>query len=150
MSAAIDANVLLYASDPSSEAHQANRDRLGGLAHGPELLYLFWPVALAYLRISTHSSVFTMPLAVDQALDNLQALITRPHVRTPGEDEGFWAALRSAVSDGSARGNLVTDAHIVTLMRRNGVTQIWTRDRDFLRFEGIRILDPLADHGDRP
>lgn len=48
------------------------------------------------------------------------------------------------LAEGGARGNLVTDAHLVTLMRRYGVRTILTRDRDFRRFDGIRALDPFA------
>ncbi|MBA2556550.1 MAG: PIN domain-containing protein [Chloroflexi bacterium] len=35
------------------------------------------------------------------------------------------------------------DAHIVALMRENGVRTIWTRDRDFRRFRDIQIRDPF-------
>jgi uncharacterized protein len=42
------------------------------------------------------------------------------------------------------RGNLVPDAHLVALMRENEVVSIWTHDRDFRKFEGIRVSDPFA------
>lgn len=41
-------------------------------------------------------------------------------------------------------GGDVTDAHIATLMRQHGVGTIYTRDRDFRRFDGIRVEDPFA------
>jgi len=42
------------------------------------------------------------------------------------------------------RGNLVSDAHLVALMRENGVDTLWSHDRDFRKFEGIRLRDPYA------
>ena len=36
------------------------------------------------------------------------------------------------------------DAHLVGLMRQHGVGTIWTRDRDFRRFSGIKVRDPFA------
>ena len=42
------------------------------------------------------------------------------------------------------RGNLVPDAHLVALMRQHGVRTIWTHDRDFRKFNGIRVVDPFA------
>jgi hypothetical protein len=42
------------------------------------------------------------------------------------------------------RGNLVPDAHLVSLMRENGVATLWTHDFDFRKFEGIGIRDPFA------
>jgi hypothetical protein len=46
--------------------------------------------------------------------------------------------------DADARGNLVSDAHLVALMVQNGVGTIWTHDRDYRRFSGIEARDPFA------
>ena len=40
-------------------------------------------------------------------------------------------------------GNLVSDAQLVALMYEHGIRTIWTRDRDFRKFDGIRVRDPL-------
>jgi predicted nucleic acid-binding protein len=42
------------------------------------------------------------------------------------------------------RGNDVPDAHIAALMRQHGVRLIYTRDRDFRRFDGIDARDPFG------
>lgn len=144
MTLTIDANVLLYASDVSSERHSRARSLLTELAAGPDLIYLFWPVSMAYLRIATHPSIFARPLAPEAAVKNLADLHARPHVRTPGEGDGFWDLYRATVEHDVVRGNLVTDAHIATLMRQHGVSVIWTADRDFRRFPGITVRDPYA------
>lgn len=116
MSKVLDANVLLYASDADSPLHAAALGVLEDLAEGPELVYLFWPVAIAYLRVSTHPYVFHDPLSRTEAEGNLGQLIERPHVRSPGERDGFWSAYRAAAQPAAARGNLVPDAHLVALM----------------------------------
>jgi len=142
MSVTVDANVLLYASDEQSERQPAARRLVEQIAAGPEIVYVFWPVAMAYLRISTHAGVFARPLEPGAARANLRALIERPHVRCPGELDGFWALYEATVGVDVVRGNLVTDAHIATLMRQHGVGMIWTADRDFRRFPGITSRDP--------
>lgn len=144
MSRAVDANVLLYASDADSPRYERARMVVERLASGPELVYLFWPAAVAYLRISTHPTVFTAPLTMAEAAGNLGALVGRPHVQTPGEGAGFWETLASTLDSG-VRGNLVSDAHLVALMRQYGVRRIVTHDRDFRRFDGIETIDPFAD-----
>ena len=63
MSAAIDVNPLVYASDTSSPFHDAALAFVERLAAGQELVYLFWPTAMAYLRIVTHPSIFASPLS---------------------------------------------------------------------------------------
>lgn len=146
MSFTVDANLLLYASDLSSPRQSRAHEQLSRLARGPEIAYLFWPVLMAYLRISTHPSIFSSPLSPDEALVNLGALVALPHVRCPGENSGFLNIYRQVTAGQSVRGNLVPDAHLVTLMIQHGVGVIWTDDRGFRRFEGItaRSLDELA------
>lgn len=143
MSVALDTNVLLYAvnpSDPASETAYALVDRL---ARGPELLFLFWPVLMGFLRLSTNPALTDEPLSPSEALGVLDQLVERRHVRTPGEEPGFLTVYRDTASVGT-RGKDVTDAHIAALMRQHGVGTIYTRDRDFRRFDGIRIEDPFA------
>lgn len=144
MSVTVDANVLLYASDAGSPRQAVALDVLRRHAEGHELLYLFWPVALAYLRIATHPSIFDRPLSPAEAAANLRGLVERPNVRTPGEDERFWPALEEAVAATTARGNLVPDAHVVALMRTHGVRTIISHDRDFRKFPGIDVRDPFS------
>ena len=147
MTTTVDANVLVHASDQGSPRHDASRELLASLAAGPALVYVFWPVAMAYLRISTHPRIFERPLEPAVARSNLDALLDRPHVRCPGEGEGFWTVFQDTVAGDTVRGNLVADAHIAALMRHHGVGTIWTADRDFRRFTDIVARDP---YGPRP
>jgi toxin-antitoxin system PIN domain toxin len=143
MSVAVDANLLLYASDAKSRVHDRAVRTLTACAEGPEIVYVFWPVVMAYLRIATHPAIFERPLAPAQAEQNVDALLVRPNVRSPGEDDGFWRAFRSVSAQTVVRGNLVADAHLVALMRQYGVATIISHDRDFHKFERIRVRDPF-------
>ena len=144
MSVTLDVNVLLYASDASSPRHEAARRLLETVAAGPELVYLFWPTIMAYLRIATHPAIFHEPLPAEDALANVEALLNRPHVRAPGEDVSFWPRYRSVAADAVPTGNLVPDAHIVALMLESEVRSIWTHDRDFRRFREVEVRDPFG------
>lgn len=44
---------------------------------------------------------------------------------------------------GRATGNLVHDAHIAAVLVEHGVREIWTADRDFSRFPGLKVHDPF-------
>lgn len=145
MSVTVDANVLLDASNVDSARHGPARDLLSRLAAGPDLLYLFWPVAMAYLRIVTHPAIFASPLDADEARSNLADLLARAHVRSPGEGADFWSVYDEIVRRDVIRGNLVPDAHLVALMRQHGVATIWTADRDFRRFPTVIARDPIAE-----
>ncbi|HEV8654870.1 MAG TPA: TA system VapC family ribonuclease toxin [Candidatus Limnocylindria bacterium] len=144
MSATIDVNILLYASDESSSFHAKAAELLDRLARGPDLLYLFWPVLMGYLRMSTHPALFPRPLSVDIATVNVGQLLGLPHARAVGEGDDFWQAYGAVTAGVVVRGNLVSDAHLVALMRENGVGTLWSHDRDFRKFEAVRVRDPFA------
>lgn len=144
MSFTFDANVLLYASDETSPYNAKARALLDRLVDNDDLVYLFWPTVMAYLRISTHPAIFAKPLAPADAVGNIERLLALPHVQTVGEQDRFWAAYRRVAAEADARANLVPDAHLVALMVENGVRTIWTHDRDFRRFPGIDVRDPFA------
>lgn len=143
MSATIDANVLVYASDTASPVHRRAQTFLDEVTRGPDLVYVFWPALMSYLRIVTHPRIFEQPFPPERALASVESLVVRPHVRSPGEDDGFWAVYRDTVAGTPARGDLVPDAHLVALMRQHGVGTIWTRDRDFRKFTRIVVRDPF-------
>src|SRR5437867_748364 len=83
-------------------------------------------------------------LPAGEALDKVPALLSRPHVRAPGEQREFWRRYRSVAADAAPTCNLVPDAHLVALMVENEVRTIWSHDRDFRRFKGIEVRDPFA------
>ncbi len=144
MSSTIDVNVLLYSSDESSTFHAKAVELVRRLADGPEMLYLFWPVLMGYLRISTHSAIFARPLSVTAAMENIEQLLARPHARVAGEQQDFWRVYRMTTSGTVVTGDLVPDAHLVALMRENGVDTVWSHDRDLRKFDGVRVRDPFA------
>jgi toxin-antitoxin system PIN domain toxin len=143
VSVTVDANLLVYATNEADPAHMPARALVERLAAGPELVYLFWPAIMGYLRIVTHPAILPRPLAPDDAAANVSHLLALPHVRAPGETQGFWDLWRKTAGD-HARGNVVTDSHLAALMRQHEVAVIYTRDRDFRRFDGIEPRDPFA------
>jgi uncharacterized protein len=144
VSVTVDANVLVYASNEAEPVHESARSLVERLATGPEIVYLFWPTIMGYLRIVTHPSVLPRPLGPTEAVANVSALLAVPHVRAPGEAEGFWS-LYLATRNDTDRGNDVPDGHLAALMRQHGVGTIYTRDRDFRRFDGIAVEDPFGE-----
>lgn len=143
MSVTVDANILVYASNSADPVHERALALVERLATGPTLVYLFWPVIIGYIRVVTHPRILPKPLTFDEAATNIDALLERPHVRTAGEGERFWSLFLPAAGR-HVRGNAVSDAHIAGLMYEHGVSVIYTRDRDFRRFDGLEARDPLA------
>ena len=143
MATTVDVNVLVHASDISSALQTRAMELIQRLTRGPELFTVFWPVLLGYVRVSTHPAIFARPLPVEDALEGVQALVDAASVRVVGEGERFWHEYRRLGQQVPARGNQVPDATIVALMHEYGVRTIYTRDRDFRRYDDIVVIDPF-------
>lgn len=143
MTLALDINPLLYATDVRSPYHSRAHDFLTQLIQGHEPVYLFWPVAVGYVRLSTGPSVSETPLLLHEAIGNIEGLLAIPHFRPGGERVDFWEAFAHAATESQARGRLISAVHIAALMRQNEVRRILSHDRDFRKFDGIEIVDPF-------
>lgn len=145
MSFAIDANILVYASDESNAVHDRAAAFLKQCIEGSETICLAWATLAAYLRIVTHPAVFRRPLTPGEAMANVDSLLRRPHVRPIGEEDGFWRSYQAIASEVQPRGNQVPDTFLAALLHQHGVTTLFTRDRDFRRYDFLTVIDPLAD-----
>lgn len=144
MSYSLDATVLLFASDRTSDRHEQARGFLEACAASPEVLCVTWPTVMAYLRIATHPSIFSAPLTPDEALANVTALLALPQTRVVSERDGFMDAYLHVTAGTTVRGNLVPDAHVAAILFQNGVRILYSNDRDFRKFESLDVRDPFA------
>ena len=144
MSYSLDANVLRFASDRTSDRHGAARDFLELCAAHPEVLCVTWPTVMAYLRIATHPSIFAAPLTPEEALANVNALRALPQTRVVSEQDGFVDAYLHVTASTTGRSNLVPDAHVAAILFQNGMRTLYSNDRDFRKFESLDVRDPFA------
>jgi len=144
MSFGIDVNILLYASNRDAPQHDRAAAFLKRCVAGSEVFCIAWVTAMSHLRMATHSAIFAHPLSAEEAARNVHALLSLPHCRALGEDDGFWSVYREVTSTGAARGNLVPEAHLAAVLRQHGVAKLYTHDRDFRRFDFLHVIDPLA------
>jgi toxin-antitoxin system PIN domain toxin len=139
-----DANILINAANRQSPRQVPSRGFLEQAVAGDEPFYLFYPVLVAYLRATTMAGVFRPPLSPQAALENVLVITHAPSVVVAGEREGFWDLFAGFIAENDVRGRVVHDAHIALLMRQHDVSTIVTYDRDFRRFEGIRVIEPAT------
>ena len=143
MSYSFDANLLLYASDESSEFHVRAKAFVIGRREDSDILCLTWPVLMAYQRIATHPSIFTKPMSAETAWGNVQQLLKLPRTRVIQEMASFALDYAEVAQSAGIYGNLVPDAHIATILRQHGVRKFYTADTDFKKFGFLEVLNPL-------
>ena len=143
MSYSFDANLLLYASDESSEFHERAKAFVIGRREDSDILCLTWPVLMAYQRIATHPSIFAKPMSAETAWGNVQQLLKLPRTRVIQETASFTLDYAEVAQSAGVYGNLVPDAHIATILRQHGVRKLYTADTDFKKFGFLEVVNPL-------
>jgi len=144
---ALDTNIIVYARREETCHHAAAKNLLTSLAEGDEPWAIPWPCIYEFLRVITHPKVFSPPTDLDVAIEDLESLLAAPSLVLLGEGPGHFTHLRRAMSEGRALGNLAHDAHIAALVVEHGVRELWSTDRDFTRFPGVRLHNPLVERG---
>ena len=144
MSYSFDANILLYASDESSEFHARAKVFLNDRKEDSDILCLTWPVLMAFQRIATHPSIFLNPMSAETAWGNVQQLLKLPRARVIQETASFALDYAEVSKSAGIYGNLVPDAHIATILRQHGVRRFYTADTDFKKFGFLEVVNPLA------
>jgi toxin-antitoxin system PIN domain toxin len=141
---AIDTNVLVYAHRAESPWHAAASACLRAVAEGGAAWALPWPCVHEFLAIVTHPRIYRPPTPVERAVEQVDAWLESPTVVRLGEAEGHWPALRALVLGGKVVGPQVHDARIAALCTTHGVRELWSADRDFSRFPGLKVVNPLV------
>ncbi len=138
----LDANVLVYAYHPQSPLHARAKAWVEAAFEGPEPVRLPWPTIAAFLRLTTNPKVFQAPLTIEEAEAAVSAWFELPTVAPIDPGERYWTVLRALLLKSQVSGPLVSDAVLAALAVEHGAT-LCTTDRDFRRFEGLKLLNPL-------
>jgi toxin-antitoxin system PIN domain toxin len=142
---AVDTNILVYAHRADSEWHAAAYARLRALAEGNAAWAIPWPCLHEFFAIVTHARIYAPPTPMDKALDQIDAWLESPGIVLLSESDSHWETLRDMLLAGRVAGPMVHDARIAALCKQHGVAQLWSADRDFSRFAGLRVSNPLVD-----
>jgi toxin-antitoxin system PIN domain toxin len=140
---AVDTNLLVYAHREDSPFHELASQRVAELAESPATWAIPWPCLHEFLAIVTHPRIYAPPTPLIRALDQVDAWLESPTVALLAESQAHWETLRALLEAGRVSGALVHDARIVALCRQHGVRELWSADRDFGRFAGLTVVNPL-------
>lgn len=139
----VDANILVYATDPRSEWHPRARSWLEGQLSGDTRVGLPWASILTYIRLVTNPRVFGRPQTIAAAWRYVEEWLDRDCVwiPTPGPaHRSIFAGLLSELGGGA---KLIPDAHLAALAIEHGLA-LCSNDGDFARFKGLRWINPVA------
>jgi hypothetical protein len=141
---AVDTNILVYAHREDSEFYPEALKTILGLAEGNRLWGIPWPCVHEFISVVTHPSIYNPPTDIKTALDAIEVWLESSFCQMIGEGKGYFQRLREFAQAGKVRGPMIHDARIAAVCLYNGVTELWTADRDFSRFRQLKISNPLT------
>ena len=142
---AVDSNILVYAVREDSPWHAEAHHCVRTLAESPRPWAIAWPSVHEFIAIVTHPKVYRPPTPLHDAIQQVDHWLESPSLQMIGEGHGYWDHLKPMLFAGKVAGPLVHDARIAAICRAAGVAELWTADRDFSRFPGLLVRNPLPE-----
>lgn len=137
-----DANLLIYAHDSSCPQHPKAKNCWETILSNEEPVGIPWVVVLAFTRIMTHPQICTTPLDSESVREIVNQWLDCPQVRIIQISERAVSVFFDLLNDAGMGGNLSTNALIAAHAREHSA-RIYSNDRDFERFSGIKWTNPL-------
>lgn len=141
---AVDTNLLVYYFRSDNEFHQRANAFLTQLLESGRPVGIPYHCMIEFLAIVTNPRIFKNPDSVDAALDELELIAECPTLLVLGHTSGFLPNLRKLCTKGNVIGGRVYDAQIASICLQNHVKIFYSADRDFTRFAGLKIKNPLV------
>ncbi len=141
---AVDTNILVYVHRQDSPWHETAYARLAELAEGRAAWAIPWPCLHEFLAMVTHPQIYNPLSPLETATAQVEAWLEAPGLVLLAETGSYWPELCATLAAGRVEGPQVHDARIAALCRLHGVQELWTSDRDFSRFPGLKATNPLV------
>lgn len=137
-----DINLLVFAHNAAAPLHEAAREWWEDLLTREQPVGLPWAVSFGFVRLVTHPSVLTLPLAPAAALDRVDGWFSRSCVQPLDPGPRHLSIVRTLFAATNVGGRLTTDTHLAALaIEYQG--ELHSNDSDFERFPGLRWRNPL-------
>lgn len=140
----LDTNVLVYAHRSEVPFHERASSRLTELLRGPEAVALCWPVIHEFLGVVTNGRIYRSPTPMPTAVEQVKTWCAAPRLTVVKESMQHLAVLADLCQAGEVSGPMIHDARVAAIYLENGVSEVWSADRDFSRFPQLRVVNPLA------
>jgi len=100
-------------------------------------------VIFGFVRISTNGRAFQSPMTAPEAAGHVRSWLGQPVTQILDSASEYTDQVLRLLETLGTAGNLVTDAQIAALALDHDAV-VHTADTDFVRFPGLRWLNPIT------
>ena len=145
---ALDTNILIHAWSKDSPWHQQAADLMDSLEFGTAEWAIPDPCLCEYYQVVTNSKKFPNPATPKQARGQIEFWLALHHVvvlcEFADEKDDYWACFTDIVQYTAIKGRHTYDARVAAICITHRVGELWTQDKGFRRFKGLKVRDPFA------
>jgi uncharacterized protein len=141
---AIDTNILVYAHVPSLTQHALAHAALEKLANSGAAWAVPWPCAHEFCAVISNRKWRSDALDAASAAAILRDWENAPNFRFLGATHQHLNYFTQTLLLSGATGGQLHDARIAATCLEHKVSELWSADRDFSRFAGLRTRNPLT------
>jgi toxin-antitoxin system PIN domain toxin len=143
MNIAVDTNILVYAHRKEAPFHDAARELLERLMSDSQDWAVPWPCVHEFIAVVTNPRIFKIPTPLSIAFDAIGSWHQGGNLVQLSEGDGYLETLKQTVIPTKLQGARIHDARIAALCVYHGVRELWSAERDFSLFPGVRVRNPL-------
>ena len=141
---ALDTNVLVYAHRRDLPQHIPALRAIQRLIGEGRTWAVPWPCVHEFLAVVTNPRIFKTPTSTQTAIAVIRELGAQRHNQLLGESHSHLDILDRLCQSANVVGAKFHDARIAAICIGNGVSELWTADRDFSYFPQLKTTNPLV------
>ena len=141
---AVDTNILVSAHRAESTFNAEAFNCLKSLAEGSQPWAIVVPCLHEFLAVVTNPQFFNPASSPEQALAQIDTWVAAPGMRVLHSGSQHWRDLSDLARKAKRRGGQFHEARITAICIENGVSVLWSADRDFGRFKALKTINPLV------
>ena len=140
---AIDTNILVYAHRSATSEHRLARQAIERAAMNAHGWGIPMPCLAEFWAVVTHAAAAGRPSTPAEAAAFLNELAAAGAAFwLPGP--GFARRALHAAERMEVHGVRIFDLQIAIIAVEAGAAELWSHDKDFIVFSGLRLIDPIA------
>ncbi len=138
-----DINLLIYAHNEAFAEHATAREWFHTIMTGTEPVGFSSVVVLGFVRILSSTTAVSRPGRPEELLRIAGGWLACPVARRVEAAADYPEVMQHLFASTGAGARLTTDAYLATVaISHNAV--LYSNDRDFERFPGLRLENPLG------
>lgn len=140
---ALDTNILIHAHRRDASLHAAACKALRQMAESGRPWGICYHSLVEFYGVVTQPRLWVEASTPEQAVEQITAWRESPTLSLLTDTEATLATLKTLLVQARVQGSVAHDARIAACCIENGVSELWTVDRDFSRFPRLTTRNPL-------